>query len=81
MHTAAINQAIRDHGAKTVYDAANRRLAGDGGKALAAVGLTAPFLPDAFAIQSAAYAQLGDAAKVIDYAKAQADLDGVRRDE
>ena len=66
--------AIRMHGAQTVYDAAGRHMAGDVARGLASVGLAARTMGDVWAIHSAAYAELGDAAKAIDYAKAHADL-------
>lgn len=67
-----ILESIRIHGAQAVYDAANRHMTD--GQALASVGLMPTTMGDVFAIHSAAYAQLGDAAKVIDYAQAQAAL-------
>lgn len=69
------NEAIRAHGAQAVYDAACRHTAGDIDKGLPSVGLTASTMGDVYAIQSEAYAQLGEAARAIDYAKSQASLD------
>lgn len=71
--------AIRTHGAKAVYDAASRHMAGDRVRGLASVGLSATTMGDVYAIQSAAYAELGDAARAIDYAKTQADLSKFER--
>jgi hypothetical protein len=71
-------EAIREHGAQAVYDAANRHMAGDKVQGLCTVGLSAKTMGDVYAIQSQAYAELGDAAKVIDYAKAQADLSRIK---
>ncbi|WP_333906955.1 hypothetical protein [Delftia acidovorans] len=68
-------EAIRKHGARAVYDAANRHMAGDKERGLSTVGLGAKTMGDVYAIQSQAYAELGDAAKVIDYADANARLD------
>lgn len=67
-------EAIRLHGAQAVYDAASRHMAGDAARGLSSVGLTAATMRDVWAIHSAAYAELGDAARAIDYARAQADL-------
>lgn len=72
-----IDQAIRQHGAQAVYDAAGRHMAGDTSHGLASVGLTARSMGDVWRTQSAAYAQLGDAARAIDYAKASATLSSI----
>lgn len=68
------SEAIRMHGAQAVYDAASRHMAGDTKRGLASVGLSAQTMGDVWDIQSAAYAELGDAARAIDYARVQADL-------
>lgn len=75
-----INEAIQTYGAQAVYDAASRHMAGDMARGLRCVGLSARNMGDVYAIQREAYAQLGDAARAIDYAKAQADLDRVNKD-
>jgi hypothetical protein len=69
-----VAQAIRALGAQAVYDAATRHMAGDVERGLQSVGLTAKTMADVWSIQSAAYAELGDAAKAIDLARAQAAL-------
>lgn len=71
--------AIREHGAQAVYDAAVRHQAGDVAGGLASVGLSARTLGDVWWIQSAAYAELGEAARAIDHARAQAALDAGSR--
>lgn len=67
--------AIRAHGAQAVYDAASRHMAGDTARGLQSVGLVAISLGDVFRIQSEAYAELGEAARAIDYAKATSELE------
>lgn len=69
----ALNQSIQTHGAQAVYNAASQHMAD--GKTLAQVGLRANNMGDVWRIQSEAYAQLGDGAKIIDAAKTQAQLD------
>lgn len=69
-----VQEAIRTHGAQACYDAASRHMGGDVARGLKAVGLAAETLGDVYAVMSAAYAELGDAAKVIDYARATAEL-------
>ena len=68
------SEAIRVHGAQAVYDAANRHMAGDTERGLVSVGLTASTMGDVWAVQSQAYAEMGDAARVIDHARATAEL-------
>jgi hypothetical protein len=72
-----ITEAIQTHGAQAVYDAASRHMGGDFKHGLASVGLSAQTMADVFAIQSRAYAEMGLAARAIDYAKAQAELDAL----
>lgn len=74
--TMTTADAIRKHGAQVVYDAANRQMTGEMETGLASVGLAAKTLGDVYAIQSAAYAELGDAAKAIDHAQVTARLTG-----
>lgn len=70
-----INEAIVTYGAQDVYDAASRHMTGDHERGLSSVGLTARTMGDVWAIQSEAYAQLGEAARVIDHVRAGVDLD------
>ncbi len=65
--------AIRTHGARAVYAAANARFAGDRSK-LQAVGLIATDLATANEIQTEAFHQLGAADKAIDLASASSKL-------
>lgn len=74
-------EAIREHGAQAVYDAANRHMAGDKARGLSTVGLSVKTMGDVYAIQSQAYAELGDAAKAIDYADANARLDELAKNQ
>lgn len=68
-----INDAIAQHGAQAVYAAATKHI--EGAKPdLSSVGLTPKTLRDVYDAMSAAYAQLGDAAKVIDAAQTSAAL-------
>lgn len=71
-----LNQSIQAHGAQAVYNAASQHMVD--GKALTSVELQAKNMGDVWRIQSEAYAQLGEAAKVIDAAKAQSQLDAFR---
>lgn len=66
--------AIRQHGARAVYQAAIDRLQGNA-RPLASIGLSAPDLAEANRIMSAAFAELGPADRAIDKASAQAKLD------
>lgn len=72
--TLTTAEAIRKYGAQAVYTAANHHAAGNAQCGLVTVELEAKNMGDVFAIQSAAYAELGDAAKAIDYAQATAAL-------
>jgi predicted HicB family RNase H-like nuclease len=72
-------QAIQQHGAKAVYQAATSHMAGDKANGLAKVGLTAKTLGEVFAIQSEAYKQMGPADQAIDHAQATAALDGIAK--
>lgn len=74
-----IDQAISLHGAKAVYAAASKHMAGDKINGLVSVGLTAKTMGDVFRIQSAAHAQMGEADKAIDAADASAALSRVGR--
>lgn len=67
-------ESIRKYGAKAVYDASARHMSGDRAHGLSTVELNAESMADVYEIQSAAYAELGDAAKAIDYAMACASL-------
>lgn len=69
-----IQSAIRQHGAKTVYDAAHRHMAGDKVRGLASVGLAAENMGDVVSVSSAAYKEMGPAAQAIDSAQATAAL-------
>lgn len=71
---ATVQAAIRAHGAQAVYDAACRHMAGDKARGLDSVELSPDTLGDVWRVQSEAYAQLGDAARAIDQAKASAEL-------
>lgn len=73
-----IQGAIRQHGARAVYQAASRHMSD--GKSLMAVGLIAQTLADVWAAQSAAYAAMGEADKAIDHADVQARLDEIGND-
>ena len=65
-----IQAAIREHGARKVYQVANAAFANRA--ALQEVGLSAANMADVNAVQSAAFAELGPADKAIDYAQASA---------
>ena len=69
-------QAIKDHGAKAVYEAASHHMAD--GRSLADVGLTARGMGDVWQIQSEAYGQMSEADKAIDYAANNARLEEMR---
>lgn len=69
-----VQKAIRAHGARVVYQAAISRMSGDGGAALAAVGLVAQDLAQANKIMTAAFKQMGAADRAVDKASAQAKL-------
>ena len=73
MQMPKVQAAIQQHGAKAVYEAANRRFARDPSK-LAAMGLYAPTLADASEIQSEAFRQMGAADRAIDLASATSKL-------
>lgn len=70
-----VNAAISAHGAKAVYDAANRQFAGDKLRGLASVGLVATNLAEVDAVQTEAFRQLGPAARAIDHAQVTASLE------
>ncbi|MGS1116044.1 hypothetical protein [Castellaniella sp. UC4442_H9] len=70
-------EAIRRYGARVVYRAAYRHMAGF--SSLASVGLSAHSIADVWRIMSLAYAQLGEADRAIDHADAQARLDEITR--
>lgn len=68
-----IRNAIAVHGAQAVYDAATRHMAGDKPD-LSEMGLHPATLGEVYDALSAAYAELGEAARVIDAAKTTAAL-------
>ena len=72
-------QAIQQHSAKAVYQAATAHMAGDKANGLAKVGLTAKTMGDVFAIQTEAYKQMGPADQAIDHAQATASLDAIAK--
>ena len=72
-------QAIQQHGAKAVYQAATAHMAGDKANGLDKVGLTAKTMGDVFGIQTEAYKQMGPADQAIDNAQAAAALEGIAR--
>lgn len=74
-----IQQAIQQHGAKAVYQAANAQMAGNKAEGLAKVGLTAKTMGEVFAIQTEAYKQMGAADQAIDNAQATAALESITR--
>ena len=76
-----IQQAIQQHGAKAVYQAATAHMAGDKSNGLFKVGLTAKTMGDVFAIQTEAYKQMGPAPQVIDSAQAGAALELISKSE
>lgn len=72
-------QAIQQHGAKAVYQAATAHMAGDKANGLSKVGLQAKTMGDVFAIQTEAYKQMGPADQAIDNAQATAALDSIAK--
>lgn len=74
-----IQQAIQQHGAKAVYEAATAHMAGDKKNGLTKVGLQAKTMGEVFAIQTEAYKQMGQADQAIDNAQAHAALDAIAR--
>jgi hypothetical protein len=73
-----IATAIRQHGARAVYQAASRHMSD--GKSLHGVGLNPGNLGDVWRAQSEAYARLSEADKAIDHADVQARLDELGND-
>lgn len=69
-----IAKAIQLHGASAVYKAAHRHMAGDKKNGLSTVGLSVTTMGEVYDILSAAYAEMGDAARAIDYADSTATL-------
>lgn len=63
----AIEAAIRQYGARKVYQAANAAFANR--SSLQQIGLTAGNMADVNAVQAEAFRQLGKADKAIDYAQ------------
>ena len=72
---AAIEQAIRSHGAQAVFTAAHRHMGGDYKRGLRSVGLQPVTMGDVWRTMSAAYAEIGPAAEAIDAAQAKAALE------
>ena len=72
-------QAIQQHGAKAVYQAATAHMAGDKANGLSKVGLAAATMGDVFAIQTEAYKQMGPADQAIDNAQATAALESIAK--
>lgn len=72
-------QAIQQHGAKAVYQAATAHMAGDKANGLSKVGLAAATMGDVFAIQTEAYKQMGPADQAIDNAQAAATLESIAK--
>jgi hypothetical protein len=66
----SIAAAIRQHGARKVYKIANAAFANR--SELRKIGLLAENMADVNAVQSAAFAELGDADRAIDHAQASA---------
>jgi len=72
---AMINEAIRQHGARAVYEAAHRHAAGDTKRGLERVGLVPKTMGDVWGALSEAYAQMGDADRAIENAQASARIE------
>ncbi len=68
-------QAIRTHGAQAVYTAAHRHMGGDRKNGLPSVGVHPVTMGDVWRAMSAAYAEMGPAARAIDAAQASATLE------
>jgi hypothetical protein len=79
MDMSKTQQAIQQHGAKAVYQAATSHMAGDKPNGLAKVGLTAKTMGEVFAIQTEAFKQMGPADQAIDHAQAKAALDAIAK--
>ncbi len=75
MHAA--DHAIQIHGAQAVYTAAYRHMAGDRRHGLISVGLHPVTMGDVWRVMSAAHAQLGPAAQVIEAAQVSAALERI----
>lgn len=70
-----INEAIKNHGAKSVYNAAVAHMEGDG-KALANVDLEAANMGAAYTIMTTAHKQMSPRDQAADYWDAQNTLQG-----
>jgi hypothetical protein len=79
MDMSKTQQAIQQHGAKAVYQAATAHMAGDKANGLDKVGLTATTMGDVFAIQTEAYKQMGPADQAIDNAQTTATLESIAK--
>jgi hypothetical protein len=75
---AQIQTAINERGAQAVYDAALKQMAGDTAR-FVDMGFSPNTMGCVHKVMTVAYEQLGDAAKVIDYAKTQAELDAIAK--